>query len=157
MQLMPWKQQRPDAAQGAMTLRDAVNNMFDESFWDPFRLFDGGLLPSVARDARMFPSFDVAETEKEYRIIADVPGYDPADLSVQFADGVLTVRGTMQEEQKEGASWQRRHGSFVRQVRLPQGVSEKDVHCRMKNGQLCIDVRKPEQLSRGTTLPIATE
>ena len=168
MQLMPWKQQRPDGSRGAMTLRDAVNQLFDESFWDPFSMLRGGPLDafggeSLLRAQAFVPSIDVSETDREIRIVADVPGFDPKKVTVELDDGVLSIAGTMEEEHEEkDTRWHRREasrGSFVRRMSLPAGVTNKDVSCVMKNGKLTVTVAKPEQAkgSGATSLPIRTE
>lgn len=168
MQLMPWKQQRPDGPRGAMTLRDAVNQLFDESLWDPFSMLRGGAFDAFARDtfgsaAVFVPNVDVSETGSEIRVVADVPGYDPKHVNVRLEDGVLTIEGAMETEHEEkDERWHRREasrGSFVRRMSLPSGVTEKDVSCAMKNGKLTVTVRKPslEKGSGARSLPIATE
>lgn len=162
MQLMPWKRQ--DGLERGVTLRDAMNQLFDESFWDPMRFFsEGSLFPaSTHRQWQFMPSFDVSETEKELQIVADVPGYDPKDVNVRIDNGVLTIEGKMEEDKEEKhKKWYRREtarGNFMRQLSMPQGVGDKDVKCKMKNGKLTITVQKPKEIeSQGKTLHIESE
>jgi HSP20 family protein len=67
------------------------------------------------------------------------------------------------EEQKEekDKKWYRKEasrGSFYQQVTLPQGIDEKNVKCKMKNGKLTITVPKmTESKPQGRTLSIETE
>lgn len=168
MQLMPWKQHRPDGQRGAMTLRDAVNQLFDESFWDPFNMLRGGPLDTFSGDflsqaPAFMPNVDVSETPGEIRIVADVPGYDPANVSVRVEDGILTIGGTMEAERDEkDERWHRREasrGSFVRRMSLPAGITEKDVSCKMKNGKLTVTVRTSgrTRADAAKSLPIETE
>ncbi len=163
MQLMPWRQQRQDGSQQAVTLRDAMNQLFDESFWDPMHFFSeaSSLLPTTG-SRQFLPSFDVSETDREVQIVADIPGYDPKNVSVNLENGVLTIQGKMEEDKEEkGKKWYRREaarGSFMRQLSVPQGVDEKNVKCRLKNGKLTIAVQKPQEIqSQGRTLKIDTE
>ena len=44
---------------------------------------------------------DIRQTDSEYVIEASVPGFRPEDVEVTFEDGVLTVRGTRQEEKED--------------------------------------------------------
>jgi HSP20 family protein len=104
----------------------------------------------------------VSETDKELQIVADVPGYDPKDVNVRIDNGVLTIEGKMEEDKEEkNKKWYRREtsrGNFMRQLSLPQGVSDKDVKCKMKNGKLTISVQKPKEIeSHGKTLQIESE
>lgn len=164
MQLLPRKQQPSGSGPQSLTLRDAMNQLFDESFWDPMRfLSEGTSLPAIAQEQwQFFPSFDISETDKHLQIIADVPGYDPANVSVNLENGVLTIQGTMEEEKEEkGKKWYRREasrGNFFRQLSLPQGIDEKSVKCKMRNGKLMITVSKPSEVKpSGKTLQIETE
>ncbi len=163
MQIIPRRQQQSGSGQQALTLRDAMNQLFDESFWDPMRFFsEGSLLPDVKRQLQFLPSFDVSETEKEIQIVADVPGYDPKDVHVRIDNGVLTIEGKMEEEKEEKhKKWYRREasrGNFMRQLSLPQGVDEKHVKCKMKNGKLTIAVEKPQEIeTQGKALRIDTD
>lgn len=168
MQLLPWKQQRPDGPRGAMTLRDAVNQLFDESFWDPFSMLRSGPLDAFGDDSLLrtnafVPSIDVSETDREIHIVADVPGFDPKNVHVTIDDGILSIDGTMEEEREEkDTRWHRREaarGSFVRRISLPAGVTDKDVSCVLKNGKLTVAVKKPEKMNESGTksLPIRTE
>ncbi len=160
MQLMPWK--RNDAVERGVTLRDAMNQLFDESFWDPMRFFSDQSLFTTERKWQFLPSFDIAETDKELHIVADVPGYDPKNVHVKIDNGILTIEGTMEEDKEEkNKKWHRREtsrGNFMRQVSLPQGVSDKDVKCKLKNGKLTISVQKPKEIqSQGKMLQIESE
>lgn len=162
MQLVPWRQHRQTGSRQAMTLRDAVNQLFDESFWDPMRLFadTASLVPSASRE--FLPSFDVAETDKEIQVVADVPGYDPKHVKVSLDNGVLTIQGTMEEDKEEkNKKWYRREasrGSFLQQLSVPQGIDPSSVKCRLKNGKLTILLPKPaDTASGGKALKIETE
>ncbi|MBM3231604.1 Hsp20/alpha crystallin family protein [Candidatus Peregrinibacteria bacterium] len=164
MQIIPRKQQRQTGSgQQALTLRDAMNQLFDESFWDPMRFFsECSLLPVASQQWQFLPSFDIAETDKELQVVADVPGYDSNDVSVNLENGVLTIEGKMEEQNEEkDKRWYRReasHGSFRQQVSLPQGIDVKNVKCKMKNGKLTITVPKTQESKpQGRTLAIETE
>lgn len=166
MQIMPWKQHRHDSVQRGVTLRDAMNQLFDESFWDPMRLFsDSVFSPALTGHSfQFFPSFDIAETKNELQIIADVPGYDPKNIKVHIDNGVLTIEGTMEEHHEEkdnDTHWyckQAARGNFVKRFSLPDGVTESSTSCKLKNGKLSITIQKPEvKEAKRTALPIDIE
>jgi HSP20 family protein len=164
MQLIPRKQQRQTGSGSqALTLRDAMNQIFDESFWDPIRFFsEGSPLTSMTQQWQFLPSFDIAETDKELQVVADVPGYDSKDVNVNLENGVLTIEGKMEEQKEEkDKRWYRKeasHGNFYQQVTLPQGIDEKNVKCKMKNGKLTITIPKTQgSKPQGRTLTIETE
>lgn len=163
---MPWKQHRHDNVQRGVTLRDAMNQLFDESFWDPMRLFSDATFPPSLRDHsfQFLPSFDIAESKKELQIIADVPGYDPKNINVHIDNGILSIEGTMEEEHEEKNNethWyckQAARGNFVKHFSLPEGVNESSVSCKLKNGKLSITIQKPAlKEAKRTALPIDVE
>jgi HSP20 family protein len=141
MQLTTRKQQASQPA----TLRDTMNRIFEESFLDPFSFFNDRSLSSMQSD-RYLPAFDVSETAKEVRIVADVPGYDPAKIDVQLDRNMLTIRGSMEEEQEEkDRQWivkRSASGNFEQRLQLPQNIDDKHIKCKAKNGKLTITVPK---------------
>ena len=124
-----------------------VNRLFED-------FFGNASLPSLfARGApearRMFdfaPAIDVKETEKSYRIVADVPGIDSKDVQVTIADGYVTIKGekkTESKEEKEGYHRQERsYGSFQRVIALPDTVNFDKAEASVKDGVLSIEVPK---------------
>ncbi|RIB15015.1 HSP20-like chaperone [Gigaspora rosea] len=48
------------------------------------------------------PSVDVSETDKNYIIEAEVPGMKKDDLSVEFADNTLTLKGKIEKSNVRG-------------------------------------------------------
>ncbi len=152
MQLMPWINGRQETSPRAITLRDAMNQLFDESFWEPMRLFrEHGPLA--------VPGVDIAETDQELQIAADLPGYDPKDVAVRLEGDSLVIEGRMEQEKEEkGKTWHRREttqGNFYRRLTLPSGIQEKDIACRLKNGKLTVTIQKREiGTATSKTLPI---
>lgn len=164
MQLIPRRQQRQMGSRSqAVTLRDAMNQLFDESLWDPTRFFsEDSLLPTASQQWQFLPSFDISETDKELQVVADVPGYDPKNVNVNLENGILAIEGKMEEQKEEkDKRWHRQEasrGSFRQQMSLPQGIDEKNVKCKMKNGKLTITIPKmAENKPQGRTLAIDSE
>ena len=74
-------------------LRTEVDRLF-ESF--PFRL------PTMK--LKLFasaPALEMTETKKAYKISAELPGIDPANVEVTFEDGMLRIAGEKNEEREE--------------------------------------------------------
>lgn len=142
MKMIPRKRQR---IQHPLTLRDAVHQMFDDSFWDPLALMraDDSFFQS-----QFVPSIDIAETDSSLEITADVPGYNAKDISVEIDDGTLMISGSMQDEheqkQKKHYCKQCSRGSFYQKIALPIGCQEDEAECYMKNGKLTIAIPKNE-------------
>jgi len=164
MQLVPFGKRQDNKP---VTLRDAMNRLFDESFWDPFDMFgDRSLFPNTFQGritTQFIPNIDISETDKEVKVVTDLPGYEPEKIDVQLQDGVLTMSGSMQEEKEEKdkkEKWYRKEcssGSFYRQFTLPDYIEEDKVKCKFKNGKLTIIVPKKaeaETVKQGKKLEI---
>src|SRR5712671_7113141 len=92
--LVPWSRgdrerspaTRSDALRPVLSLHREMNRLFDDMFrgFDDSRLFAG---------RSGWPSMDVEETDKEYRVTAELPGLEERDVEVLLQDGLLTVRG----------------------------------------------------------------
>ena len=106
--------------------------------WDPF---------FTARPASAFaPAFEVKETTDAFILKADVPGVEEKDLDIAVHNGVLTVSGSRQaEERKDGESYaiyERQYGSFSRSFALPDLADGDRIAANLTNGVLTLTVAK---------------
>ena len=115
--------------------------MFD----DVFRGFDfpPGLTTSRTQDGLGWPQIDIDETEKEVRITAELPGLDEKDVSLEIANGILSISGEkkMESEDKARRFSERYYGRFERRIPL-QDVEENKAAAAFKNGVLTVTVPK---------------
>ena len=90
---------------------------------------------------------DIAETDKEIEIKADLPGVPEKDVEVTLEDDVLRIRAEKRSETEKGdKNWrvvERSYGSFERSIRVPAGVDAKKVSARFENGVLTVTLPKP--------------
>lgn len=118
--------------------------------FDPFA--ELGRLSSMFDDVQddFGVRLDVREDAGRYYVDADLPGFAKEDLDVTFQEGVLTISGERQrEEKKEGESYhyiERQTGRFARSVRLPDGVKPDSVDASLKGGVLTVTVDKAEEV-----------
>ena len=132
-------------------------------------LLGGFGLPPVPVDTRppFRPVFDAVELENEYRVSADLPGVEPADLEVTVEDGVLTVRGQrfFDEKRAEGqrepaagdVSRIDERGRFEQRIRFPGEIDENGVKASYKHGVLTIHVPRPAPATPEVrTIPVET-
>jgi HSP20 family protein len=106
--------------------------------WDPF--FNG-------RPASAFaPTFEVKETNDTFVIKADIPGVEDKDLDIAVHNGVLTVSGSRQaEERRDGepfALYERQYGSFTRSFALPDIADGDRIDAKLAAGVLTLVVPK---------------
>lgn len=87
---------------------------------------------------------------------AEMAGLDPdKDVEVTVTDGVLRIDAERREEDKtEERDYVRqefRYGSYVREIPLPTGVTDKDVKATYKNGILEVKIPMPKSEPEATT------
>ena len=125
-------------------LRSEVDRLF-ESF--PFRL------PTLklGRFASA-PSLEMTETDKRYKITAELPGIDPENVEVTFDDGLLRIAGEKKEEREENERGyrlsERSYGAFERIVELPSAANPDKIDAKFKNGVLTILIAKDGEEKR---------
>jgi HSP20 family protein len=128
--------------------------------WDPFReletiqtrlnrLFADAPGPAVDQGplfSAWAPAVDVAETDKEYVIKADLPELKKEDVKVELLDGVLTVEGERKHEKEDkGTTFhrvERSYGKFVRRFALPTEIDSAKVQAEFKEGVLSVHLPK---------------
>ena len=136
-----------------LTLHREMNRMFD----DVFRGFDLAPFGSArAFDGLGWPQIDVDQTDKEVRITAGLPGLDEKDVSLEIANGVLSISGEKKTESEDKARRfsERYYGRFERRIPL-QDIEEDRASAAFKNGVLTITVpRSPEAKNNVRRIPI---
>ncbi|MBP2294352.1 Hsp20/alpha crystallin family protein [Azospirillum rugosum] len=164
--LIPWGRERTPSVRGGevmdpfLSLQREMNRLFD----DVFRGLEGRL-PSVAFGGSGFggtgfggwPHTDVVETDKEYRVTAELPGLEDKDIDLTFQDGVLTLKGEKKvEHEGDGARYSERyHGRFQRSIAVGPDVDEGKVSASFKNGVLTVVLPKsPEVEGKVKRIPV---
>jgi HSP20 family protein len=145
--LIPWNNRgreigvhRGAEAHPFLTLHREMNRMFD----DVFRGFDLAPFASArAFDGLGWPQIDVDETDKELRITAELPGLDEKDVSLEIANGVLSISGEKKSEteDKDRRFSERYYGRFERRIPL-EDVEEGKALASFKNGILTVTIPK---------------
>jgi HSP20 family protein len=113
------------------------------------RLMNGLFEGNGGQTQAWIPTLDAWETGSELVYAFDLPGIAQEAISVEVEDGTLTVSAertrSSEVSDEDYHLVERRHGSFVRSVGLPQGVTEDSITASYKDGVLEIHVPKPEQ------------
>lgn len=125
-----------------VSLREAMNRLFDESFVRPQ---GRALAPAVAGSLAV----DMYETEEDIVVQTALPGIDPADLNVNVSGNTLTIRGeTKAEEEMAEENYicrERRRGAYARSVTLPVAVEADEAEADYENGLLTLRLPKVEE------------
>jgi HSP20 family protein len=126
-----------------MTLRRAMDRLFDDDYFQPFRWSTGG------HDGPALP-LDVTTDADALTIEAALPGIKPDDVDITVENGTLTISGTTAEERKsdEGSYLVQeiRRGSFSRSVTLPNGLEPDKATATFEHGVLSLRIPKAEQV-----------
>jgi HSP20 family protein len=131
---------RWESGREMMTLREAMDRLFDDAFTRPLSLTrEGGQMGSS-------PAIDLYQTDSEVVVKADLPGINADDAQISLTGDVLTIQGeTRQEEEQKDKSWhihEQSWGVFERSVRLPSALTSDQAIAEFENGILTITLPK---------------
>jgi len=126
-----------------LTLHREMNRLFDDmwrSFDAPTSRF-GQFWPMATSN---WPHLEIAETDQEVRVTAEVAGLDEKDIEVLVEDDVLTLRGEKraENEDKDRHFSERFYGQFERRIPLGVEVEDTKATASFKNGLLTIVLPK---------------
>jgi HSP20 family protein len=128
--------------------------LFDEVFGKEFPVPAQGWMPAM----------NVAETKDGFTVTAELPGMKSENVSVDFTDGMLTIRGekvdekTEKEDDRTYYMWERRFGTFQRTLPFPGGIEDKKIAADFKDGVLTVHLPKAEEVKpKRQTIPIITK
>ena len=130
--------------------------------WDPFqemlnlrrtvdRLFDNASPDHEWGQPTMWGlAIDVVENKDEFIVKASVPGINPDDLDISYADDSLTIKGEIKSdnEVKENQYHfrERRFGSFARSISLPTKIKGDAIEASYQNGVVTLRLPKAEEV-----------
>ncbi len=85
---------------------------------------------------------DIAETDEDIIVHADLPGMKPEDVEVSIVENRLRLKGETraEEEQERGNMYfrERRYGRFERYIDLPPSVNADAAEAEFENGVLTV-------------------
>ncbi len=143
-ELIPWNNgsrnvpaRRTEGDSPFLSLHREMNRLFD----DVFRGVDIGRFAPPATMG--WPSVELNETDKEVKVIAELPGIEQKDVEVELADGVLMISGEKKSEteDKERRFSERYYGRFERRIPVDD-VDQDNVAASFKDGVLTVTLPK---------------
>lgn len=133
---------------------DELDQWFDEfrrNWMQPFSFGRNWPEAGFAFGGRL-PRVDVIDRENEFCVRAELPGVSKENLDVSLHDNALTIRATIQKEEKEEKDqYYRREtsrGEFQRTVRLPAPVESENAKATFKDGILELTIPKAPGFKR---------
>ena len=122
-----------------MSLRDAMDRLFDDAFTRPISLSGVSAMPAI----------DMYQTNDDVVVKATLPGVKAEDVDITVTGETLTLRGEFkQEDEKKDTSYhirEQHYGSFERSILLPTDVKADKAKADFVDGILTV------------TMPIAEE
>ena len=141
---------RWEPAREIMTLREAMDRLFDDAFTRPLSTREGWSSPAI----------DMYQTDDEIVVKASLPGFKADDVQINITGDVLSLKGEMKhEEEKKEKAWhmrEQRWDSFERSVVLPTNVVADRAQADFENGILTITLPKAEE-AKPKTITVKTK
>lgn len=136
---------RWEPAREIMTLREAMDRLFDDAFTRPLAFMRNGFST---------PAVDMYQTDDEVVVKAALPGIKADEVQINVTGDVLTLKGEVkQEDEKKERSWhirERHYGSFERSIVLPTEVVADKAKAEFENGILTVTLPKAEDVKPRT-------
>jgi HSP20 family protein len=127
-----------------MTLREAMDQLFNDAFTRPVSMSGGSVIPAI----------DVYQNNDAVVVKAALPGLKADDVQISVSADVLTLRGEFkrEDEQKDTTYHirEQRYGSFERSIMLPSDVQTDKSKADFENGILTITLPKAESVKPKT-------
>ena len=129
--------------------------------WDPFqemlnlrrtvdRLFDNVSPDHEWQPATWGLALDVVENKDDFIVKASVPGINPDDLDISYADDTLTIKGEIKSDNEAKDNQyhlrERRYGSFSRSISLPTKIKGEAIEASYQNGVITLRLPKAEEV-----------
>ena len=146
--LIPWNRGREVAVRRGeevnpfFTLHREMNRLFDDVFRGfnvaPFGASDGFFDRGIG-----WPNIELSETDREVKVIAELPGLEEKDVDIRLANGMLTISGekSTETEDKDRLFSERHYGRFERRIPVDD-IDEENVTAAFKNGLLTVTLPK---------------
>jgi HSP20 family protein len=141
---------RWDPLNDLVSLREAMNNLLEESFVRPRQ----GTTQGPAGLA-----LDVRETPEAFVVTASVPGVGVDDVDITVLGDTLRIRGERRGEQsgeEQNGHWlvrERRFGVFERTVALPTVVKADAAEADFTDGVLTVTLPKADE-AKPRSIPV---
>ncbi|SHH11638.1 HSP20 family protein [Anaerosphaera aminiphila DSM 21120] len=119
-------------------------NMIDDFFNDDFT-------PSRAMKSESF-KVDVLEDEKEYKVEAELPGFEKGDVEVTLDDGKLTILAEKTEEKDDSNKdknyiHKERKSTTMQRTMYFKDIDEDGLEANLEKGLLTVVIPKKEEVS----------
>lgn len=118
----------------------------------------GDLDGQMDRAAMGTAAIDIRETDQNFEVCAELPGFREEDIDVSVhADRLTIAAETVQESKERRRDYlysERRQGSVRRTIQLPAAIDDEGASATYENGVLTVRLRKAEPRAAAHRIPI---
>ena len=111
---------------------------------------DGWNLHTSPRNST-HPAIDIKESENEYTIIADLPGFDKSNINLSIDEGYLTIKASEEKVDDSNGRYmlkERNMRNYSRTFSLPDNALDSKVSAKYTNGTLRITIPKSKEINK---------
>lgn len=161
MNIIPWRNKSiqrgaDDPFDAPLTrMRQEMDQLFDRFLggWGP------NLMENFGSQLAWGPRLDLAESESDITVKAEIPGVEPGEVDVRVEGNTLTLRGEKKREKEEKRKdyhyVERQYGAFHRSVLLPSSADPARVDAAFKDGVLTVTIAKRPE-AKAKKIPVKT-
>ena len=135
-----------------------MHDIFGEDLFDDF--MDDFAFPALpdtekalyGKHAKNLMKTDVKETDTEYELIVDLPGFKKDEVKVSLENGYLTIQAAKgldkDEQEKKTGKYIRREryaGTCARSFYVGDGITQDEIKGNFKHGILRLTIPKKEE------------
>jgi HSP20 family protein len=106
-------------------------------------------VPELTRPGPVYtPAVDIFESDRAITVLADMPGVDASELSIDLRESVLTLTGRVAaaDATKEQNLWgEYQPGTFLRQFTLSEAIDQSTIDAKLSDGVLRLELPKIEK------------
>ena len=100
------------------------------------------------KDETLSIPVELVEQEKNYVVLAEVPGVKKEDLNIDVDKFSLTISAKKEQHTSEKDDYYRRtefsYGEFSRSICFPEEVNTNEIEAKLENGILKVELAKKE-------------
>jgi HSP20 family protein len=121
-----------------LALRDAMNQLFEESFVRPFARSGTG-------NGHQYLPVDIYETDESFVVKAFVPGVTADQIDITTQQNTVTIRAEQPAEARDDVRYylrERPSGAWLRSFELPAAIDTQHIDARLEHGVLVLTLPK---------------
>ncbi len=122
------------------------NDLFEDAFESFFR-------PFYMDQESTFMKTDISQTDKDYVMEVEMPGFDKKDIELKFESGYITISAKKQADNDTKYIRRERAVSCSRSYYMGD-IDEKQIKAKYEHGVLTVTIpkEKPEQIKHAITI-----